>query len=138
ASRLAPAMDEQGADITNVNDGSWAWGAGTLVATPPDIAKWIEAVASTQVFDNASEAKLLAPSPTDGATYSAGLGIFVFQTDIGPLIGHSGLINGYQTNALHSREHHVSVVAFVDRAPPPSSNDSIDLSNAVFGALFHK
>jgi D-alanyl-D-alanine carboxypeptidase len=134
--RLAPAVDENGADVTNLNDGSWAWGAGTLVATPSDVAKWIESASATQLFDASSEARLLAPSPTDDPSYTAGLGIFVFQSNLGPLVGHDGYINGYQSKALYAPDVHVTVATFVDHATPASGPDTTILSNAVFGALF--
>jgi D-alanyl-D-alanine carboxypeptidase len=140
-SRLARAIDEQGAEVTLLNDGSWAWGAGSMVATPSDVAAWVEALGSTRFFDPRSEQTLLAPwpgaqPPTDDPSMTYGLGIATHQTNLGPLIGHTGLINGYQTSVEHSEEHRVTVVAFVDRSPAPGTSDSVSLSNAVFGALF--
>lgn len=115
---LAPAQDTQGGDATRVLDPSWAWAAGSIVATADDLAIWIEKVGSGTFYDAAQQKDLLTTVPTGEPNLDYGLGILVFgaasTAGAGVGIGHDGAIPGYHTQAFHFPEKKTTLVAIVD------------------------
>jgi D-alanyl-D-alanine carboxypeptidase len=137
---LARGFDTDGNDVTEFTDMTWSWGAGMMAATPADVVAWIDALAGGRFFDSATQARLLAHSPTDDPETFAGLGIFSYFGDaLGPSLAHSGLVLGYQTQAVHLVDYDTTVVAFVDRMMIDDDDfEADDLANAAFGVLFEK
>jgi D-alanyl-D-alanine carboxypeptidase len=133
--RLAPGVDPNGVDVTNLSDASWAWGAGSIAATPSDAAVWMHSLGGGRFLDAATQAKLLVQLPTDDPSNNIGLGVFVYPA-IGPAIGHDGFIDGYQSHALYFVDHEATVAAFVDRWVAVDRSDSTDLLNAAYAAMF--
>jgi D-alanyl-D-alanine carboxypeptidase len=133
---LAPAQNTQGGDATKVIDPSWAWAAGSIVATPGDLAIWIEKVGSGTFYDAAQQKDLLTTVPTGQANLDYGLGIIVFGAAItagaGIGIGHDGDIPGYHTQAFHFPDTKTTLVAIVD-SDAESAND---VSLAALKVLF--
>jgi D-alanyl-D-alanine carboxypeptidase len=133
---LAPAQDMQGGDATKVLDPSWAWAAGSIVATPGDLAMWIEKVGSGSFYDAAQQKELLTTVPTGEANVDYGLGIIVFGAAItagaGPGIGHDGAIPGYHTQSFYFPEKKTTLVAIVDS----DADDPNDVSLAALKVLF--
>jgi len=115
---LAPAQDTQGKDATKVLDPSWAWAAGSIVATPGDLALWIEKVGGGTFYDAAQQKDLLTTVPTGQPNVDYGLGIIVFGAAItagaGVGIGHDGSIPGYHTQSFHFPDKKTTLVAIVD------------------------
>ena len=115
---LAPAQDARGGDATKVLDPSWAWAAGSIVATPGDLAVWIEKVGSGAFYDAAQQKELLTTVPTGTPSVDYGLGIIVFGAAItgnaGPGIGHDGSIAGYHTQSFYFPDKKTTIVSIVD------------------------
>jgi D-alanyl-D-alanine carboxypeptidase len=133
---LAPAQNAKGGDATKVIDPSWAWAAGSIVATPGDLAIWIEKLGSGTFYDAAQQKELLTTVPTGMANLDYGLGIIVFGAAItagaGIGIGHDGDIPGYHTQAFHFPDKKTTLVAIVD-SDAESAND---VSLAALKVLF--
>jgi CubicO group peptidase (beta-lactamase class C family) len=104
--------------------GALAWAAGAIVATPGDVALWIEKVGSGAFYDAAMQKELLTTVHTDSPSVDYGLGIMVFDAAItagagagagaGVGIGHGGDIPGYHTQAFHFPDKRTTIVAIVD------------------------
>jgi len=93
-----------------------AWAAGAMVATPDDVASWMEQVGSGRFYGSATERELLTTVST-GTAVEYGLGIMVFPrtiTGAGPAIGHFGDISGYHSQALYFTESATTIVSIVD------------------------
>ena len=133
---LAPALSSTGADATNVLDPSWSWSAGAIVATPSDVALWVEKIGSGTFYDAATQKELLTTVPTDQQGIDYGLGIMVFGAQItdgaGEGIGHGGDIPGYHTQAFYFPAKKTTIVAIVDS----DAENPNDVSLAALKVLF--
>lgn len=133
---LAPAQNASGGDATKVLDPSWAWAAGSMVATPGDLAHWIEQVGGGTFYDAAQQKELLTTVSTDTANLDYGLGIMVFGAAItagaGTGIGHGGDIPGYHTQAFYFPDTKTTLVAIVDS----DADNPNDVSLAALKVLF--
>jgi D-alanyl-D-alanine carboxypeptidase len=133
---LAPALDSRGGDATTVADPSWAWAAGAMVATPGDLATWIEKVGSGAFYDAATQKELLTTVPTDSNGLDYGLGIMVFGPSItgggGTGIGHGGDIQGYHTQAFYFPDRKTTLVSIVDSDSDSPNDVSIEALKVLF------
>jgi D-alanyl-D-alanine carboxypeptidase len=91
---------------------SWAWAAGSIVSTAPDLSRFFGAVL---------QGRLLPPRllelmrPARGARY--GLGLAAFRTPCGAAIGHTGALLGTVTAAWSSPDGRRRVVAMSNSFP---------------------
>lgn len=133
---LAPAQDARGNDATTVADPSWAWAAGAMVATPGDVALWIEQLGNGTFYDPTTQKELLTTVPTDSASLGYGLGIMLFGRQLtggaGPGIGHGGDIMGYHTQSFYFPEKKTTVVSIVDSDAESSNDVSIVALDVLF------
>ena len=133
---MAPAQDSNGKDATTVADPSWAWAAGAMVATPADVALWIEKLGSGAFHDPAMQKELLTTVATDSAGLEYGLGIMVFGRQItagaGPGIGHGGDIAGYHTQSFYFPEKKTTLVAIVDSDAENPNDVSLEALKVLF------
>jgi D-alanyl-D-alanine carboxypeptidase len=127
---LARGKDADGNDVTNAADISWAWAAGAIAATPSDVARWIETVASGAFYAPPLQNALLTPVATGTAGEASGLGIFILAPEItvgaGEAIGHDGGLTGFNTMAFHFPAKTMTIVTIAD-------SDAVD-SRAVLAA----
>ncbi len=135
---LAQAQNKAGGDATDVLDPSWSWAAGAMVATPGDVAIWIEKIGSGTFYDAAMQKELLTTVPTDAPSVDYGLGIMVFSPQVtaggGQGIGHNGSIPGYQTQAFYFPDRKTAIVSIVDS----DAENPNDVSLAALKVLFKK
>lgn len=79
------------------------WAGGGFASTAADLARWGAALYGGRVLEDASLQALVShPVGTDfadGARY--GLGVIVWQTDRGPVWGHSGFVPGFNAVLQH-------------------------------------
>ncbi len=90
---------------------SWAWSAGSMVATPRDLMRWSQALYGGEILSATSTTELTTPWVViDEATgISYGFGTVVAETGSGTLLWHTGGMFGYTAymGAITSRNAHV-------------------------------
>ncbi|HVH44677.1 MAG TPA: serine hydrolase domain-containing protein [Labilithrix sp.] len=147
--QLAVGRDALGRDITNINHPSQYWCAGSLVATPGDLALWVEARGSGKFHSAKVNAELEQTLPTSATKdYRYGLGVMVFGPDAtrgaGPGYGHGGDLFGYHSWGLYFPESKTTVALVIDSDKgtkgvfPFASSNSRDLLYATLDTLFGK
>jgi D-alanyl-D-alanine carboxypeptidase len=109
-----PSLTGDGYVDTSSWPPSFAWTAGALVSTAPDLSRFYQALLS---------GRLLSPTLLDEMTTTvtdpafpglgSGLGIFSFETPCGTVWGHEGGIPGYKSFALNDRSGTRSAVVLV-------------------------
>ncbi len=110
---------------------SWAWGAGNMVSTLEDMRIWAAALATGTLLTPPTQRERLESTvpmnPEGTAVY--GLGLF----NSGGWIGHSGVIFGYQTVALHLPQNQTTLVFFINTDVPHQA--STILAQAITGVI---
>jgi D-alanyl-D-alanine carboxypeptidase len=93
---------------------SFAWTAGALVSTAPDLARFYQALLSGRLLLPAL-LHAMTTTVTDPAYpgLESGLGIFSYATPCGTAWGHEGGIPGYKNIALNDRAGSRSAVVLV-------------------------
>jgi D-alanyl-D-alanine carboxypeptidase len=105
-STLATARDRSTASA------SWAWAAGAIVSTAPNLSRFFGALLDGRLLP----ARLLAlMRPLPGAPY--GLGLAAFQTPCGIAVGHTGNLLGTVSAVWNSPDGHRRVVAMTNSYP---------------------
>ena len=114
---FAPGFDADGVDVTTKYDESWAWAAGAMVSTPPDMAKYVELLGSGKLLAAPEQNELTRSVHTTQPGLDYGLGVFVGSAAItgglGPAIGHGGDIMGYHSWGLYFPEKKVTIFGTV-------------------------
>ncbi|MFO0741499.1 MAG: serine hydrolase domain-containing protein [Labilithrix sp.] len=109
---MVPGFDKNGVDVTNTYDLSWAWAAGAMVSTPPDMTRFLELLGSGRLLPPAEQAELTTKVATPQPGLGYGLGVFMSDASItgglGPAIGHGGDIMGYHSWGLYFPEKKVT------------------------------
>ena len=92
-----------GMDFTGYPDPSWAWAAGSMVATAGDLLRWTEALFRGPLLSDGSKAQLGEWVETGLTPFEHyGLGVFLYELEAGTIVGHNGQIAGY-TGAMGDR-----------------------------------
>jgi D-alanyl-D-alanine carboxypeptidase len=91
---------------------SWAWAAGAIVSTAPDLSRFFGAVLRGRLLPPRL-LELMRPAP--GARY--GLGLAAFRTPCGRAIGHTGALLGTVSAVWSSRDGRRRVVAMSNSYP---------------------
>jgi D-alanyl-D-alanine carboxypeptidase len=98
---------------------SWAWAAGAVVSTAPDLSRFLGAVLQGHLL-SPGLLKLMRPAPR--ARY--GLGLVAFRTPCGTAIGHTGALLGTVSAAWSSSDGRRRVVAMTNSYPLSPSTDA--------------
>ncbi|MEO7814568.1 MAG: serine hydrolase domain-containing protein [Sphingomicrobium sp.] len=94
-------------------------GAGALVGTVGDLARWGQALHHGKVVAPASYAAMIAPTTTaDGKTEPYGFGLQTGDVRGRREIGHGGGINGFSTDSLFLPEQQIFVAVFANSDSP--------------------
>lgn len=124
-------------------DSSIFWCAGSIAATPDELAHWIETLATGSFHSKEMQKELLTTVPYGKWEY--GLGVIVFDAGSthggGTAIGHLGDIWGFHSLAMYFPEKKTTVVVVVDSDDGPSGGfpDATyrsPLANAILDPLF--
>jgi CubicO group peptidase (beta-lactamase class C family) len=120
ANRALPyTMGQGGVRPAQKVDLSSASGAGGLVGSVRDLARWGQALHHGQVVSAASYAQMVAPTVLpDGRTIPYGFGLEMEQLRGFAVIGHSGGIQGGVTDSLYLPEQDLFVAVFVNSDMP--------------------
>jgi D-alanyl-D-alanine carboxypeptidase len=97
---------------------SFAWTAGALVSTAPDLARFYQALLSGRLLSPVlmHEMTTTVTGP-DYPGFGIGLGIWAVATPCGTVWGHEGGIPGYKSFALNDRGGTRSAVVLVPTEP---------------------
>jgi D-alanyl-D-alanine carboxypeptidase len=110
---LATARDRSTASA------SWAWAAGALVSSAPDLSRFLGALLEGRLLP-ARLLRLMRPAP--GARY--GLGLAAFETPCGTAIGHTGNLLGTVSAAWSTADGRRRVVAMTNSYPLAPAADT--------------
>jgi D-alanyl-D-alanine carboxypeptidase len=120
---------------TNVtlNNPSWAAGAGQMVSTAPELAKWIRAVGSGKLLSAYSQKTLLNEVVPSSFT---GFGVEEYNY----WMGHTGRIDGFSTACFYNPTVDACVVVMVNREDGTDGTNNvhreIPILNDVINAFF--
>jgi D-alanyl-D-alanine carboxypeptidase len=110
---------------------SFAWSAGALVSTAPELARFYQALLSGRLL---SPAQLHAMTRTRTSPeypgIAIGLGIWSVETPCGMAWGHEGGIPGYKTFALNDRGGRRSALVIVTTEPDDSIGAALETAVA--------
>jgi D-alanyl-D-alanine carboxypeptidase len=129
--RLAHGWDGTGRDVTRVFDASWGWGAGGVLSTAGDLARWAQALYEGRLLDARHMHDLLEMRETSRSlSFEYGLGVMEFSPKIAGerALGHMGDQPGYHTQMLYFPERRTAIVSIVN-------SDLVDASIPVQGVL---
>ncbi|HEX4198284.1 MAG TPA: serine hydrolase domain-containing protein [Caulobacteraceae bacterium] len=100
-----------GADGALVYNPSWEFTGGGLVSTPVDLARFVKALAEGRVVSQLMLAEMAAGWPMEYPlpNHRYGLGVQLFDTELGPVLGHSGQFSGYRSLAFYFQDSAISV-----------------------------
>jgi CubicO group peptidase (beta-lactamase class C family) len=97
-------------------------GAGALIGTVEDLAKWARALHYGRVMSPASYQLMIAPTRlADGSTEDYGFGIGTADVRGRRAIGHNGGIFGFSTDSLYLPEQDIFVAVFANSDEPVGS-----------------
>jgi len=110
-------------NVTTALSPSWAWAAGSLISTAPDLAEFYRSLLGGELVapDLLEEMKTTVPIDE---VYGYGLGLFEVDLGCGTAWGHDGLFFGYYDMVVSSEDgtRQVSLMMNVDPlngVPPP-------------------
>lgn len=84
-------------------DPSMAWAAGAIVSDLREVQRFFRALLRGRLLPPHLLAEMTTAVPT-GAGYGYGLGLVVFDTPTGRMIGHAGAIPGYRNTVMSSED----------------------------------
>ena len=94
-------------------------GAGALLGTVEDLARWAQALHHGRVVSPASYALMIAPTRlADGRTENYGFGIGTADVRGRRAIGHNGGIFGFSTDSLYLPDQDIFVAVFANSDEP--------------------
>lgn len=112
------------------------WTGGGFVSNPWDLATWAEALYGGDVL-TAEELREMTDSGYRGDDADAvyGLGVFLEETDFGPLIGHGGWFPGWRSTLYRHRPSGTVVAAQINLSEP---DHRATVRNALFETLLER
>jgi D-alanyl-D-alanine carboxypeptidase len=112
-SSLATARDRSAASA------SWAWAAGAVVSSAPDLSRFLGALLGGRLLP---PRLLTMMRPASGARY--GLGLATFPTPCGTAVGHTGNLLGTVSAAWSTPDGRRRVVAMTNSYPLSPAADA--------------
>jgi D-alanyl-D-alanine carboxypeptidase len=116
---LVPSFDREGRETTRAHHPSWLFGAGDLVTTLDDLARFTRSWGRGELLPERLRADWLRTVPTGVPEVRYGAGVFVTTGSASGGLGlarsHAGDVAGLHLQAVHFVERDVTVVAVVDR-----------------------
>ncbi|MFK8907079.1 serine hydrolase domain-containing protein [Streptomyces sp. YS-3] len=96
---------------------SWVWSAGGVVSSARDMDRFMTALLagnSGGLVSDESVRQMTSVLPTPTAKISYGLGIREIALSCGKVLGHGGIVQGYQTQTFSTRDGKRTVVLFAN------------------------
>lgn len=108
-------VTEQGLDDVTYWDPSWGWAAGAMISTLEDLRVWAKALATGELLsEEMQEERLTWVDIPDGESLEMKYGLGVMS--MGGMIGHDGMLWGYNTGMLYYPEKDATIVVLFNRA----------------------
>jgi D-alanyl-D-alanine carboxypeptidase len=110
-------FDSAGHDVTKLIDMSFALGAGGVLSTPADLAKWAQKLYEGNLFGAPMMSALLTFRDTgwsDGMQYGLGVMQWPAQTTGKRAVGHGGDQPGYHSWMIYFPDDRTAVAAYVN------------------------
>jgi D-alanyl-D-alanine carboxypeptidase len=103
---------------TNDYNASWAWTAGALVSNASDLATFIRALMSGDLFTEDTTLETML-TPTDASLVtdyenSYGLGIFITESPFGAVYGHTGDTFGFHAKVYYFADYDMVFINLVN------------------------
>jgi D-alanyl-D-alanine carboxypeptidase len=123
-------------DVTNDNP-SWTWSAGQGISTANDLATWAESLATGELLSPetvALRADGFVETEPGGALYSYNI------AQMGPMLGHTGELPGYNSFMGHDAANDVTMIVWGNAAPgangkPPAARLAMLLTQYVYAGV---
>ncbi|GAA0588781.1 serine hydrolase domain-containing protein [Streptomyces crystallinus] len=96
---------------------SWVWSAGGVVSSARDLDRFMTALlagSSGGLVSDESLRQMTNVLPTSTAKISYGLGIREIALSCGKVLGHGGIVQGYQTQTFSTKDGKRTVVLFAN------------------------
>jgi len=107
-------------DFTVINP-SLAWAAGNIVSDMDDIARFYRALLGGRLLAPAQLAEMKTRTEIVPGVAAYGLGLFVYDTDCGPIWGHNGGIPGFSNELLSSEDGTRQYGVMINAETPPAA-----------------
>jgi D-alanyl-D-alanine carboxypeptidase len=122
----------EGGPLTEVNttaNMSWGWTAGNMISTLGDVHTWAQAVATGRLLSPALQKQRLTWSPPSVAFFrhhgvAGGYGLGIAK--LSGLIGHTGELPGYNTDAWYLPALQATIVVIVNSSAPVQAQGPAD------------
>ncbi|GAA0436295.1 serine hydrolase domain-containing protein [Streptomyces luteireticuli] len=93
---------------------SWIWSAGAVISSAADMDRFLGALLGGRLLSAASLRQMTSVLPTSTPRVAYGLGIREITLSCGKVYGHSGVVQGYQSEVFATRDGKRTVVAFAN------------------------
>ncbi|MGW1073138.1 serine hydrolase domain-containing protein [Streptomyces sp. NPDC002537] len=96
---------------------SWVWSAGGVVSSARDLDRFMTALlagGSGGLVSDDSLRQMTSVLPTNTAKVGYGLGVREFSLSCGKVLGHGGIVQGYQTQTFATPDGKRTVVLFAN------------------------
>lgn len=135
--RMARGFSSSNKDVTFLDDMSWPWTAGSMVASGADLADWVATLYdSTAVLDPSQRALLASKTSDFGSGTKYGLGVVLLDPAItggaGAGLGHGGAIDGFYTQAFYFPDKKTAIVSITNQ----DGTNPNDITAAALKSLF--
>jgi D-alanyl-D-alanine carboxypeptidase len=123
------------ADVTGANP-SWAWAAGGAISTADDLARFVRALVEGDLLSKQRhKERLESLQSTNPGDPSTGYGYALAK--LGPLLGHTGELPGYQSVMGYDPMRKITVVAWTSLAAAPDGRaPATQMAKAILGELY--
>lgn len=123
-------------DWTDANP-SWAWAAGSAHSTAGEMATWVEALVKGRLLGAEMQRRRLASlrstNPADPAAVQYGWSI----AKMGPVLGHTGELPGYNTFMGHDPVTGTTIVTWTNlNEAPDGTLPAVDTARRIIGLLY--
>jgi D-alanyl-D-alanine carboxypeptidase len=118
-------------DVSEAISPSGVWASGAIISTPDELARFIGALVAGQLYGGALRAEAMITVPGDSqppglpgpGTNNAGLALFRYDAECGPVWGHTGRFPGYRNYALATPDGGRTLVLTLNQEPAPDTAD---------------
>ncbi|KNB52916.1 serine hydrolase domain-containing protein [Streptomyces caatingaensis] len=93
---------------------SWIWTAGAVISSAADMDRFLSGLLGGRLLSAASLRQMTAALPTPTPHVAYGLGLREITLSCRKVYGHSGVVQGYQSEVFATRDGRRTVVAFAN------------------------